>query len=98
MLTHTITVVKPPVYNNHKINKKSEYRRRKALRQDLDITTCKAGDVVELGNKEYGQVVEVIDEYDNVLEWNGFRPLNILVMAYDDYEEYFYNIKDLIVL
>jgi len=93
MLTHAIVVTQPtkPVTLN-------ELKRHKRLKQDLKCKKFKVGDTVKVieGRAEhYGQILDIITEFDEVTDWDGNAPLNILVFMYDYSDEFLYNVSSL---
>lgn len=93
MLTHTIVVTKPISINKpHVTGGKLEKRKRSRLTQDLKNRQIKEGDTVYIESYGYGQVMEIITDYDQVSAWEWTAPLNVLVFVHDDQTEYFFNI------
>jgi hypothetical protein len=93
MLTHAIVVTQPtkPVTRN-------ELKRAARLKQDLKCRKFSVGDIViikEGRHEAYGQILDIITEFDEVTEWNGNEPLNILIYLYDYADEFLYNVSSL---
>lgn len=97
MLTHTI-IVKPPIEQKkvyHQTSRKlrrDEKRMRARLNQDLKNRQIQVGDTVYAEGYGYGQVMEILTQFDQISEWEGTAPLNVLVWVYDDQTEYFFNV------
>ena len=98
MLTHEIIVTKPtkPARQHTPVpGGKLEKRRRNRLQQDLKCRQIKEGDTVYIEQYGYGQVMEIVADYEQISDWDGTAPLNILVWVYDDQTEYFFNVFSL---
>lgn len=93
MLTHEIIVNKPA--HNNPVSGKMEFRRRQRLKQDLKNRKFSVGDTVVWSDTEYVEIIEIIYDYNSVLEWDGVKPLNVVVRSWESQEEYYVNIFDL---
>ncbi|HET8685336.1 MAG TPA: hypothetical protein VFM18_01580 [Methanosarcina sp.] len=91
-MTHEIVVYREPI---KPVSGKMEYRRRQRLKQDLRNHQIKIGDTVIWCDHCVGQVIEIIYNYSDIPEWDGTKPLNIVVSDYSTGEEFYTNIFDL---
>lgn len=99
MLTHEIIVKKPveqpKVYHKSRKLNRDEKRCKNRLKNDLKCQRVKVGDTVYINDYGYGKVMEIISDYDQITEWEGTAPMNVLVWIYDEQTEYFFNVLDL---
>ncbi|HET8687270.1 MAG TPA: hypothetical protein VFM18_11500 [Methanosarcina sp.] len=100
MLTHEI-VINPVPQKVKRTNLtpishgRLEFKRRQRLKQDLKNRKLAVGDTAIWGNECYGTITEIISNYDDVLEWDGTKPLNVLFAEWESGEEWVVNIFDL---
>ena len=93
MLTHEIQVVKPT--HTKSVSGKMEFRRRQRLKQDLKNRHLRVSDGAVWNNSDYVEIIEIIYDYNSVTEWDGVKPLNVVVRSWESDEDFYVNIFDL---